>query len=317
MRAIWLENRKVFIKENIPAPKCENDDALVRVIMAGICNTDLEMAKGYYPFTGILGHEFVGEVVESPDPTLVGSRVTGEINITCGKCVNCRRGKSNHCVNRTTLGIQKRHGCFAEYLSLPLKNLHIIPENLSDEKAVFTEPLAAALQIQHQIHIQSSNKVLVVGAGRLGLLIAQTISLTGCKLQVVVRHSYQRDILTSINIKTVTERQVEEYSYDIVVDATGSSSGFNLARSAVQPGGIIVLKSTFKGKTSLNLSSLVVDEVTVVGSRCGPYEPALKLLEMGHVDPTPLISKRYRLADGLLALDRAAQPGMLKILLEN
>lgn len=316
MRAIWLENQTLSIKENIPIPTCGYGEVLVQVKLAGICSTDLEMIRGYYPFEGVLGHEFVGKVVEAPDPAWLGARVTGEINITCGECSNCLRGNSTHCENRTTLGIHDHQGCFAEYLTLPLKNLHRIPTVIPDEKAVFTEPLAAAIQIQQQIYIRPSQRLLVVGAGRLGLLIAQVLFLTGCELQVVVRHAYQRDILSRMGIRTISEEQVKVRFYDTVIDATGSPGGFNLVRSAVRPGGVIVLKSTFAGNLSLNISSLVVDEITVIGSRCGHFEPALRLLETEFVDPTPLISSRYRLADGLLAFDHAAKPGVVKVLLE-
>jgi len=316
MHAIWLENQTLSIKDDVPTPQPAQDEVLVRVRLAGICNTDLEMVRGYYPFTGIIGHEFVGEVVESPDPSLIGARITSEINMVCGKCNTCLRGNPTHCENRTTLGIHDRPGCFAEYLTLPLENLHLIPDSLSDEDAVFAEPLAAALQIQQQVHIHPSDRVLIIGAGRLGQLIAQVLALTGCDLQVVVRHSYQREILAKRGIISLAEDQIVPRKCDLVVDATGSPEGFSLALKAVRPRGTLVLKSTYADVLMLNISSLVVDEITVIGSRCGPFEPALRLLEKGLVDPTPLKTARYLLRDGLSAIDHAAQPGMFKILLE-
>jgi 2-desacetyl-2-hydroxyethyl bacteriochlorophyllide A dehydrogenase len=316
MRAIWLEDLNLSIRDDLPIPKPREGEALVRVRLAGICNTDLEMVKGYYPFTGILGHEFIGELIETPDPSMLGARVTGEINIVCGECATCRRGDSAHCENRTTLGIHDRPGCFAEYLTLPLDNLHHVPDNITDECAVFAEPFAATLQIQQQVHIRPADRVLIVGAGRLGQLIAQTLVLTGCDINVVVRHKYQRKILAVQGITTINEDQISPRKYDLVVDATGSPGGYDLARRAVRPRGIIVLKSTYAGDLTLNFSSLVVDEIMVVGSRCGPFEPALRLLQGGRVDPTPLITARYPLVKGLTAFEHAAQAGVFKILLD-
>jgi threonine dehydrogenase-like Zn-dependent dehydrogenase len=289
---------------------------MIRVRLAGICSTDLEMVKGYYPFTGVLGHEFVGEVVESPDADLKGVRVVGEINTVCGECAPCRRGNSTHCVNRTTLGIHDRQGCFAEYLTLPINNLHRVPESVPDKVAVFTEPLAAALEIQEQVQIHPDDRVLVVGAGRLGQLIAQSLALTGSDLHVIVRHAYQEKILIERGISTLLETQVDHSTYDLVIEATGAPGGFDLARQAVRPRGTIVLKSTYAGDLTANFSSIVVDEITLIGSRCGPFEPALRLLTSGKVDPTPLITAQYPLAQGLSAFDHASQPGVFKILVE-
>jgi threonine dehydrogenase-like Zn-dependent dehydrogenase len=242
-------------------------------------------------------------------------RVTGEINIVCGECAPCRRGDSAHCDYRATLGIHNRFGSFAEYLTLPIDNLHPVPDTLSDEAAVFTEPLAAALEIQQQIQVRPSDKVLVVGAGRLGQLVAQTLALTGCELKVVVRHDYQREILTVSGIKTLAENNIVARTYDFVVEATGAPGGFSLAQKAVRPRGTIVLKSTYAGDLTVNFSSIVVDEITLIGSRCGPFEPALRLLETGQVDPVPLISACYPLVSGSAAFEHAAQPGVFKILL--
>jgi threonine dehydrogenase-like Zn-dependent dehydrogenase len=314
IKALWLENNKISLRD-IHQPDQPNE-ALIKIHKAGICSTDLELVKGYYPYTGILGHEFVGEVVDAPDASWIGQRVVGDINAVCGKCEACLNGRPTHCENRTVLGIVNRDGVFAEYTSLPLENLHRVPDSVPDEMAVFTEPLAAALEIQQQIQIHPTDRVLLVGAGRLGQLIAQTLALTGCDLRVVARHSYQQEILSARNIGLITEENIQPKKWDIVVEATGSSDGFNLARRAIRPRGTMVLKSTYKGDMNVNFSSIVVDEINLVGSRCGPFEPALRLLEKREVDPRVLISDQYKLQDALKAFEKAAQPGVLKVLLE-
>jgi threonine dehydrogenase-like Zn-dependent dehydrogenase len=314
MKALWLENNQISLREvELPA---KSNEALVKVRMAGICSTDLELVKGYYPYTGILGHEFVGEVVSAPDTSWVGRRVAGEINAVCGKCEACQNRRPTHCENRTVLGIANRNGVFAEFTSLPLENLHAVPDSVSDEMAVFVEPLAAALEIQQQIQIQPSDRVLVIGAGRLGQLIAQTLALTGCDLQVAARHAHQQNILTTRGIRLTSETEIQPGKWDVVVEATGSADGFNLGRRAVRPRGTMVLKSTYKGDMSVNFSSIVVDEITLIGSRCGPFEPAVRLLEKCEVDPSVLVSARYKLSDAVEAFEKAAQPGVLKVLLE-
>jgi len=300
---------------DVPQPKKENE-ALIKIRKAGICSTDLELVKGYYPYTGILGHEFVGEVVSASDSAWLGSRVVGDINAVCGLCEACRNGRSTHCENRTVLGIANRDGIFAEYTTLPLENLHRVPDSVSDEMAVFTEPLAAALEIQEQIQIKPTDRVLVVGAGRLGQLIAQTLALTGCDLHVVARHSLQQNLLTARGIRITSEVEIQPHKWDIVVEVTGSSDGFNLARKAIRPRGTLVMKSTYKGDVTVNFSSIVVDEINIIGSRCGPFEPALRLMEKREVDPTVLIMDEYKLGNGLKAFEKAAQPGVLKVLVE-
>lgn len=317
MQALWLENQVFSLRTNIPLPVPGKGEALIRVRLAGVCNTDLEMGRGYYPFTGIPGHEFVGEVVSAPDALeWVGKRVVGEINITCGTCEPCLSGRAHHCENRAAIGISGRNGVFAEYLTLPVRNLHAVPSSVSDELAVFTEPLAAAVQIQEQVHITPSTRVLVVGAGRLGMLIAQTLRLTGCQLQVVVRHDAQREMLSKEHIEAVTEAEVADHSMDIAVEVTGSADGFALARRAVRGMGTMVLKSTYKGEMAVNFSSIVVDEITLVGSRCGSFAPAIRLLERDLVDPRGLIQACYPLSEGLRALDHAGQRGVLKVLIQ-
>lgn len=316
MQALWLENNLIDLRE-VPTP-ANPGEALIRVLWAGICGTDLELVRGYYPFSGIPGHEFVGQVVSAPagsEDDWQGQRVVGEINANCGSCEQCLGGRATHCEKRTVLGIMQRNGVFAEYVSLPLANLHRVPDSIPDEMAVFAEPLAAALEIQQQVQIHPGDRVLLVGAGRLGQLIAQTLALTGAKLRVLARHDLQKKLLTDRGIKLIDESEIQPWRWDVVVEATGSPAGFELARKAVRPRGTFVLKSTYKGEMSLNLSALVVDEINLIGSRCGPFEPALRLMEQKLVDPTPLIAAEFGLDQAVKAFDEAAKTGMLKILI--
>ncbi len=314
MHSLWLENQTLSLRD-VPRPE-KPGEALIRVRLAGICGTDLELVHGYYPFTGIPGHEFVGEVVESPDQSWIGKRVVGEINANCGECEQCRDGRPTHCEKRTVLGIVNRDGVHAEYTTLPLANLHIVPDSVPDEAAVFVEPLAAALEIQQQVHLQPTDRVLLIGAGRLGQLVAQTLVLTGVDLRVVARHPLQKKLLTDRGIKLISEDEVQPRRWDVVVEATGSPSGFELTRQALRPRGTLVLKSTYRGEMTVAWSPFVVDEITIIGSRCGPYAPALRLLEKKEIDPTVLIAKRFPLASAIEAYETAKQPGMLKVLLE-
>jgi threonine dehydrogenase-like Zn-dependent dehydrogenase len=313
MNALWLENHRISLRE-VPQTRKPNE-ALIKIRKAGICSTDLELVKGYYPYTGVLGHEFVGDVVEADEPAWVGQRVVGEINVVCNQCEQCLNGRSTHCENRTVLGIVKRDGVFANFTSLPIANLHRVPASVSDEMAAFTEPLAAALEIQQQIQVRPTDRVLLIGAGRLGQLIAQTLALTGCDLRVVARHAHQQGLLRRRGIRLITEEEIKPWRWDIVVEATGSPSGFSLARQAIRPRGTLVLKSTYKGELSVNFSSIVVDEINLIGSRCGPFEPALRLMESGQVDPTVLIADEFKLEDGLKAFEHAAETGVLKVLI--
>lgn len=316
MRGLWLEKQKLSYREDLPRPAVTPGLARIFTLQAGICATDLEMVRGYYPFTGVPGHEFVGEVVEAPlNEAWVGKRVVGEINLTCGHCRSCLAGREHHCENRTTLGIFKKDGVFAGYFTLPVENLHEVPTGVTDDQAVFTEPLAAALEIQEQVQVQPGMRVLVVGAGRLGMLIAQTLKLTGCDLQAVVRREAPARMLAGFGIDSVFVEEVKENSADLVVEVTGSPGGFELSRKAVRPLGTLALKSTFADDVTMDLSRLVVDEVTLVGSRCGPFDPALRLLEAGLVDPSPMIEARYPLKEGLAAFEKAAEHGVLKVLM--
>jgi len=317
MKALFLDET-IRLRSDLPIPEPGPNEALAQIRLAGICGTDLALIGGYAGgFCGILGHEFVGEIVaSSAAPAWVGRRAVGAINLACGRCPECLDGSPSHCRQRQVLGIRGRNGAFAEYLCLPLANLHPVPDNVSDEAAVFTEPLAAAIEVQQQLGIRPQQQVLIVGAGRLGQLLALTLRLTGCDLCVVARHPRQRALLEAAGIRWIGEDAVEPAAADIVVEATGSPGGFDLARRAVRPRGTICLKSTYKGPVQADLSSLVVDEISLVGSRCGPFPAALRLLSQGLVDPPPLIDKRAPLARAVEALDQARQPGTLKVLLD-
>jgi len=315
MKGLWLENQHLELRTDIPLPAIASDEALVRVLRAGICNTDLELLRGYYPYQGVLGHEFVG-IVEQGPANLLNQRVVGEINATCGNCHYCLTGQATHCENRTVLGIVNRNGAFAEYLALPVKNLYPVPDSVSTDAATFTEPIAAALEIQEQVTITPQTKVLVVGDGKLGQLVAQTLALTGCDLLAIGRHAEKLANLTAQNIATGFAEDVTERSFDIAVECTGNPDGFAIARRALRPRGILVLKSTYANQLSLDISSIVVDEITLIGSRCGPFSKALKLLAENKIEVHNLIQARYSLDEGLAAFKHAQKRGVLKVLLE-
>jgi 2-desacetyl-2-hydroxyethyl bacteriochlorophyllide A dehydrogenase len=317
MQSLWLEKQILIFRDNEPIPVPEKGQALIRVLLAGICSTDLELVRGYYPFSGIPGHEFVGEVVASPeDPMWIGKRVVGEINIACGLCETCKLGIPRHCEHRKTLGIHDWNGAFAEYLVLPLTNLHHVPDHVSNEMAVFTEPLAAAHEILEQITLQNKDRVLIIGAGRLGLLAAMVIQQTSCELNVVTRHQKQHMLLKKQHIQAISEQSLGSRKYDVVVEATGSVDGFVQACKSIRPRGTIILKSTYKGNVEVNFSQIVVDEVTLIGSRCGSFEPALGILAAGKVDPCFLIEAIYPLEQGIKAFGQATKPGVLKVLIQ-
>jgi len=304
-------------------------EALVRVRLAGICNTDLELVRGYLSFRGVLGHEFVGEVVQASDPVWVGRRVVGDINAACGECDTCRAGRHTHCPNRTTLGISHRDGAFADYLLLPQANLYPVPEAVPDEKAVFVEPLAAACEILEQVATCPTERVLILGDGKLGLLVAAVLRLTGADLMIIGRHAAKLSIAESWGIPVHMMEQGAQHGafassgnppagielFDTVIECTGSPAGFAQARRLVRPRGTLVLKSTYHGDLRVDMSGLVVDEIKLVGSRCGPFAPALRMLEMGLIDPTPLISGAFSFSEGQAAFDHAIEPGVLKVLL--
>ena len=328
MRALLLTDSGPLLKQDYPIPVPQHGQALIRVTLAGICSTDLQLIAGYKGgYRGVLGHEFVGVVEHAPgNEGWEGKRVVGELNVGCGNCALCRRGLGKHCRSRQSLGIIGLDGAFADYLLLPVANLHALPAAslLPDEVAVFVEPTAAALQIREQVAISPAQRVYVLGSGRLGLLVAQALALTGCDLTVIGRTSTKLDHLTTMGLPLKTHstatmdlQPLLDQPADIVVDVTGAPAGFTLARTLVRPGGTIVLKSTFAGTLpDFDVSRLVVDEISLVGSRCGPFAPAIRLLSSGLIQTQPLIHARYPLAEGLTALDVAAQPGVLKVLLE-
>ncbi len=381
MQALVYDGQTLQVRDDYPRPVPPPGEALVRVRLAGICNTDLEIVRGYMGFRGVLGHEFVGVVEEcavrseavrneaqseaerrlvrsearseaegrlagsearseaerrlvrseaqseaegrlagsearsEAEGRLIGQRVVGEINAYCGECPTCRAGRPTHCPHRTTLGIWGRDGAFAEYLTLPIRNLHVVPDGVPDEAAVFTEPLAAALEILEGVHIRPTDRVVVLGDGKLGLLVAQVLALLGGDLTVVGRHREKLAILARRGIPTALESEAEGLTADVVVECTGKPEGFAAARRILRPRGTLVLKSTYHGRVEADLTGLVVDEITLAGSRCGPFPPALRLLQRGLVDVLPLVSAVYPLAQGVEAFARAAEPGVLKVLL--
>ncbi len=294
-----------------PAP----GEVRVRTTLAGICNTDLEIVKGYARFDGVLGHEFVGVVDQAQDRSLLGRRVVGEITAFCGVCETCRAGHTAHCLNRTTLGIRGRDGTMAEFFCLPAGNLHLVPEGVPDNVAVFVEPLAAACEVLEQVHVQPLHRVIVLGDGKLGLLVAQVLALTGCDLVAVGRHEEKLAILAARGIPTKLGTEGLDGSADLVVECSGRAEGFQAARRLVRPRGALVLKSTYHGLVQVDLSSLVVDEVRVIGSRCGPFPAALRLLDRGWVEVASLIEAEYPLDKALTAFEHAGRQGMLKVLI--
>lgn len=317
MRGLWLERQALRVRDDLAEPEAPPGEARIRVLTAGICNTDLELARGYYPFTGVPGHEFVGRVEAATGAERwEGRRVVGEINASCGECGTCRAGRRTHCERRTVLGIRGRHGAFAEWLSLPVVNLHEVPDGVPDELAVFTEPLAAALEIQEQVAIRPGHRVVVIGDGKLAQLVAQTLALTGCALSVAGRHPGKLALLAARGVATMASADMPEGRADVAVECTGNAEGLELARRAVRPRGTVVLKSTYRGRAPLDVSRIVVDEVTLVGSRCGPFAPALALLAEGKVDVAPLVRARFPLREAVAAFAEAARPGVLKVLVE-
>jgi threonine dehydrogenase-like Zn-dependent dehydrogenase len=308
-KALSYDNRR-------PEPAQSDGDTLLRVRQAGICSTDLEIVRGYMGFAGILGHEFVADVVSSPNKDLVGQRVCGEINIVCGRCDLCLSGLSNHCRARTVLGILKHDGAFAEYVRLPAVNLHVIPKNVDDDQAVFVEPLAAAFQILKQIKLDGRKWVTVLGDGRLGLLAAQVLRNAGCPVRVIGKYPEKLALCERWQIRSRPLADiVPRHDQDVVVDCTGSANGFELAMQMVRPRGTIVLKSTVAAGKALNLAPLVIDEITVIGSRCGPFREAIRALSEKQIDVVSLIFRRMKLEQGIEAMDLAGRPGVLKVIL--
>ncbi|MBI5671499.1 MAG: alcohol dehydrogenase catalytic domain-containing protein [Chloroflexi bacterium] len=299
----------------VPPPQPQTGQALLKLRRAGICNTDLELVAGLYHFTGILGHEFVAEVEQGPSH-LIGQRVVGEINIGCGQCDFCQRGISSQCRNRSAVGIHQHPGAFADYLALSASNLHHVPDSISDDTAVFVEPLAAALQIMEGVHISPRDRIIVLGLGKLGMLAVQVLRLTGADVIGVVRHEKQSQLLSRWGITACTYQDLESERAQVVVDCTGQASGFSDALHLVEARGTIVLKSTYEGLPQVNLTQVAAREIRIVGSRCGPFEAALRLLQAGLVDVESLIEARYPFAAAPDAMQHAGQRGTLKVLLD-
>jgi threonine dehydrogenase-like Zn-dependent dehydrogenase len=315
MKALRYEHNQLSVAEIAKPMRAE--EALVRVRLSGICNTDVEIVRGYAGFEGTIGHEFVGVVESAPDGSLVGRRVVGEINAGCGDCEPCAKGDPRHCPNRTVLGIHGRDGAHAEFLQLPVVNLLIVPDEIGDEQAVFCEPLAAACGITERASVSKETRVAVIGDGKLGLLCAQALALNYAPVLLIGKHPEKLRIAYARGIETATLDQVGKRvrEFDVVVEASGSEAGFALALDLLRPRGVLVLKSTFKGATQVNAARIVVDEISVVGSRCGRFAPALDLLRTGAIDVKSLISEEYSLSDGMRAMQRATEPGVIKVLL--
>ena len=341
MRALFFHKKPKYSRD-YPTPKRAEGEALIRVLQAGICNTDIEIVRGYMPFQGVLGHEFVGVVEEAGDKNWIGKRVVGEINCPCRQCEYCRQGLGNHCPNRKVLGILGKDGAFADYITLPMANLHELPASISNLQAVFVEPIAAAFRILEQVDIGPKDRVAVLGDGKLGLLVAQVMAGTGCELTAIGRHPEKLEILASPEperfrarkkIKLVLSKAEGTVlamnqngswlageglpsGFDLCIDCTGSPKGLELALGLVRPMGKIVLKSTFAVGERLNLSQLVVNEVVLLGSRCGPFKKAIKALREGAVEVDNMVAKVYDLEEAVKAFGLASKKGVLKVVLD-
>jgi alcohol dehydrogenase len=317
MRALVFDG-KLALRE-IDKPTLKPDEALIRVTLAGICGTDREILKGYSAFRGVIGHEFVGRVVESAEPGWIGERVVGEINVSCGECAWCLRGLGRHCPHRTVMGIVNRQGCFADYVALPLRNLHRVPAAIPDEAAVFVEPLAAAAEILAQIRLEPSTNVVVLGDGRLGLLVTQVLKNADAELMLVGKHAWKLDLARPWGVRVMTESQSElqAASFPVVVEATGSPRGLEEALRLVEPRGTVVMKSTFHDPARFDATKLVVDEITLIGSRCGDFSAALDLLRQEQIKVQPLLSKVFPLEESLAAFEYLERTDCLKVCLAN
>ena len=314
VKALHFDGKSLSCIEGYPNP--QTDEAVVKVSMAGICGTDLEILHGYMSYEGVLGHEFVGVVVESQDKDIVGKRVVGEINVGCENCDSCKNGMQRHCPNRSVLGILNREGAFAEYLALPERNLHVIPDSITDEQAVFVEPIAAAYEIKEQVSLNPSWHVAIVGDGRLSQLIASVLKTSCSDITCFGRHQKKLERLGKLGIKTKIGIQPnEKFAFDLVVEATGSNSGFQDSMNLVKPKGIVILKSTIASKENLDLTPAVVNEITVVGSRCGPFRPAIDALATGIISVEGLIDSKYPLEKFKDAFDHAKKSDTLKVVL--
>jgi threonine dehydrogenase-like Zn-dependent dehydrogenase len=314
MQALFWNGHHLTLESSYPTPKADAQNALVKVHLAGICDTDLQIFKGYMNFRGVPGHEFVGSVKAGPRE-FVGKRVVGEINFACGQCDSCKRDLGRHCPNRKVMGILNADGAFAEFVAVPVANLHSVPDSVSDEEAVFIEPLAAAFEILEQMQINPGDEILVLGDGKLGNLCAQVLRLTGANVTALGKHEDKLKLIKRAGVRTILLRDWKPKLFDVVVEATGARSGLELALSAVRPRGTVVLKSTIAGDYNISLAPLVINEISVTGSRCGLFAPALEALEGKSVSVMPLIEEIYPLTDGVAAVAHAGKPGTRKILL--
>lgn len=330
MRALVYTEAGLVLDKNYPMPTAVEGEALIRVSLVGICNTDQEIVRGYMGFHGVLGHEFVGVVEEIYGNSskeqygdFIGQRVVGEINAACHRadCVYCQRGMPTHCPQRTTLGIVNRDGAFADYVLLPVENLHLVPEHVSDEEAVFVEPLAANFEIVEQVHLKPTDSVVILGDGKMGQLAAQVLPLTGCEVIMIGKHEEKLALAAQRGVQTYKLENPQRFALennrrvDVVVECSGSSQGLEMALSIVRPRGTLILKSTVADRTTLHLAPIVIDEIRVQGSRCGPFAPALRALSQQLVDVRPLISARYPLDEGLKAFQHSTQNGVMKVLM--
>lgn len=314
MKALWLENGNARMRSDLLIPEVAGDESMIAVRRTGVCATDLALRRGYMGFRGVPGHEFVGTVTEGP---LEGQRVVGDINAGCGECASCRNDRGHHCAKRSVLGIVDHDGAFAEMITLPSRNLIPVPDHVTDDAAVFTEPLAAALEITEQVDV-AGRRALVAGDGRLGLLCAHALALSGADVVCAGRHA-ERERLLPGSVPHVTgllETRPQDRSFDIAVEATGNPDALARLVGLVRPRGIIVLKTTTERPASIDLAPIVVDEITVVGSRCGPFDRALQVLADGIVDPTPMIEARYDLDRAVEALEHAGRRGVLKVVVD-
>ncbi len=317
MIAVHLSAGRVSVQK-VAKPRRPDGFAVIRLLMGGICNTDLELQRGYYGFEGIPGHEFVGEVTEADDDALIGKRVVGEINLACTRCAWCARGLGRHCPKRTVLGIVKHPGAFREFLTLPERNLHIVPARIATRHAVFLEPLGAACEILEQVKITKGAAVAVLGDGKLGLLIAQVLQVVGANVHQFGRHKEKLRIAAKVGVAVeLVTKKMPVAAYDWVVDATGSAEGLRTAVSMARPRGTVIMKSTVHGEVRIDTAPIIVNEITLVGSRCGRFAPAIQLLGSGRIHVEDMISESYTLAEAPQAFARAAQRGVLKVLLTS
>lgn len=320
MKALIFDEGLKFV-ENYKEPVLKTGEALIKTTFAGVCNTDEEITKGYMGYKGVLGHEFTGvveKVFNKEDEKWFGKRVVGEINAGCKNCSWCTKGLERHCPNRGTLGIWQKEGCFSEYFTLPVSNLLEIPDNVTDEEAVFIEPLAAAYEIIEQVHIQPADKVALLGDGKLGLSIALVLGALNIDITHIGKHQNKLDISKNAGNKTMLLDNAKglEQSFDVVIEATGSKGGFETSLSLTKPRGILVLKSTIAAKEGLNLAPVVINEITVVGSRCGQFAPVMRLLGKGAIDVKPLITKIMPFNQGIEAFELNRQKDTLKVILK-